>query len=504
MLFAEHESNALKDYLVDLVKAESDADPIVLVNFMMALLKSDLARDKLKERCNEELSLFLDEKTESLVDRVFEALDTKSFLKTTNVPAQAKAQQESEDDDDDDDDTNFKRRGARTTEEQPVETSTASSTKRPLDRDSSSDNGPMPKQPRQDIRLPRMGNRPPKRCFDYDQKGYCLRGDNCPYDHGDNALVMDSMQPQQVQQQGYGNYQQSHLPGGPRSRGPRVAKEDLPYSTRYTPYSTRLVLDSIPDDKCNLDAVNEYFSKFGKLINLSVQPEHRRAFIQYGVHQQALAAYQSPTVIFGNRFVKVFWEKVDEAKDYQEYQERQRQASQPDPEIVKARAAQIAKANEERQKAEQERVKQLLVLQKQKQEQMEKRIQLEKGLMDRLAKAPSGSAEREEILATIHNLNQPVSQQQPPVSAAQQVQPTASLQPEQLPTTLDEKKAEMERLKAKLQQLEAMKKLTTARGAYGGRGAWPARGGYRSFNLDNRHKPAATGSSQPTAPEDSP
>ncbi|KAF9161814.1 hypothetical protein DFQ26_004136 [Actinomortierella ambigua] len=31
------------------------------------------------------------------------------------------------------------------------------------------------------------------RCRDYDQKGYCMRGDQCPYDHGDDRIVVDEL-----------------------------------------------------------------------------------------------------------------------------------------------------------------------------------------------------------------------------------------------------------------------------------------------------------------------
>lgn len=34
-------------------------------------------------------------------------------------------------------------------------------------------------------------NRPKFRCRDYDEKGYCMRGDLCPYDHGADPVVLE-------------------------------------------------------------------------------------------------------------------------------------------------------------------------------------------------------------------------------------------------------------------------------------------------------------------------
>lgn len=328
--------------------------------------------------------------------------------------------------------------------------------------------------------------------------------------NGDGNLTTISDQQKELNNSNY----QGHRGGGPmRTRGRgggrggtgmggnRSHREQLPYTSRYTSYSTKIVVENIPAEHCNIDAVTTYFGKFGKLTNLSVQPDSSRAFLQYSTHQEALAAYQSPAVIFNNRFVKVYWEKVDEEEEKREYLEQLRLASQPDPELIKAKAAQLAKEKEEKQKKHQEQLKKILDFQKQKQQLIERQIEEQKKLMQKLEHAPPGSKEREEILTAMSDLsalikaNQssilssgtattvpPPQQQQSSPSAStpsitataattttsdktetetqeqslDQSSPSLSKEQENKSLTIDEKKAEMERLKAKLASLEAV------------------------------------------------
>lgn len=38
-----------------------------------------------------------------------------------------------------------------------------------------------------------MEQRKKKRCRDYDEKGYCMKGDQCIYDHGPDPVVVDDI-----------------------------------------------------------------------------------------------------------------------------------------------------------------------------------------------------------------------------------------------------------------------------------------------------------------------
>lgn len=68
-----------------------------------------------------------------------------------------------------------------------------------------------------------------------------------------------------------------------------------------------LVVRGIPSDKCNLPSIMEFFSRFGTITNIKVDSKQSRAVLQYEYRSEANAAYNSPDVIFDNRFVKVFW-----------------------------------------------------------------------------------------------------------------------------------------------------------------------------------------------------
>ncbi|KAI8089805.1 uncharacterized protein BX664DRAFT_141916 [Halteromyces radiatus] len=587
MHFSEEELVALKDFLCKLVATESDADPTVLADFMIALLQSDASRDVLYKRCVEELSVFLEEKTDAIVERVFKAIDNGTYMpkdtqpettpaivetKSTATPTTENSSKsklhygEDDEEDDEDDDTNFKRRSNKANTSETVITSSTSTTtttaqKRSFSTDNDTDTGRLNKLQRQHPSTgpgsslteqnggtyPGTSQRPPirksrKRCFDYDEKGYCMRGDFCPYQHGEDHLVVEAAEgttmeslsnnssnlqgrigggPMRIKGRGM-----NRNAGGPGGRGGSTnnikRSEEVPYTSRYTPYSTRIVVENIPPEHCNIDAVTTFFGKFGKLVNLSVQADASRAFLQYATHQEAMAAYQSPAVIFNNRFVKVFWKKMDEEEERKEYLEQQRLASQPDPEAVKAKAAQLAKEREEKQKKQQEHLKKVLEFQKQKQQLMERQIEEHKKLMERLEQAPPGSKEREDIMSAATHLSDLIKSNQrtttatssssssapqstsisPPstveVSGSVTTPPVASpIQSTESPTsTLDAKRAEMERLKAKLASLEAAKlsgqfgSSTYGRGR-GGSHTWATRGG-RSFSLDNRKKATTT------------
>ncbi|KAJ1374461.1 hypothetical protein KIN20_037150 [Parelaphostrongylus tenuis] len=44
---------------------------------------------------------------------------------------------------------------------------------------------------RRDRRSPRLDDRRKRRCRDYDEKGYCMQGDHCVFDHGPDPVVVD-------------------------------------------------------------------------------------------------------------------------------------------------------------------------------------------------------------------------------------------------------------------------------------------------------------------------
>jgi RNA-binding protein 26 len=69
----------------------------------------------------------------------------------------------------------------------------------------------------------------------------------------------------------------------------------------------KIVVENIPSESCTLDNVNEFFKKFGTILNIQMQPQSRKAIIQFKSPDDAFKAWRSPDTIFENRFVKVYF-----------------------------------------------------------------------------------------------------------------------------------------------------------------------------------------------------
>ncbi|KAG0221354.1 hypothetical protein BGW41_006846 [Actinomortierella wolfii] len=187
------------------------------------------------------------------------------------------------------------------------------------------------------------------RCRDYDQKGFCMRGDQCPYDHGDDRIVVDELPRMPFEliggRPGGGPLLHGNIPGMPGMDGapapqfygqgggvmpqvhdPTMLGGALPHLDGMANRGgnggggpgrfpgavgnkdkNQLVVENIPQEFNTIDQVNNYFKKFGPLTNIQVDQVARKALIQYATHEEAHAAYSSPEVIFNNRFVKVYW-----------------------------------------------------------------------------------------------------------------------------------------------------------------------------------------------------
>lgn len=72
-----------------------------------------------------------------------------------------------------------------------------------------------------------------------------------------------------------------------------------------------IVVENIPEEHFSEDEVRTFFSQFGTIVEVSMQPYKHLAIVKYDKWASANAAYRSPKVIFDNRFVKVFWYKDD-------------------------------------------------------------------------------------------------------------------------------------------------------------------------------------------------
>ena len=70
---------------------------------------------------------------------------------------------------------------------------------------------------------------------------------------------------------------------------------------------TTVVVEQIPEESFDEKTVREFFSDFGNIEEITMQAYKRLALVKYEDYQSAKRAYESPKVIFDNRFVKVYW-----------------------------------------------------------------------------------------------------------------------------------------------------------------------------------------------------
>ncbi len=74
---------------------------------------------------------------------------------------------------------------------------------------------------------------------------------------------------------------------------------------------TSIVVEQIPEEKFSESDVRDFFSEFGIIEEVSMQAYKRLAVVKFRDWNAAQRAWQSPKVIFDNRFVKVYWFRPD-------------------------------------------------------------------------------------------------------------------------------------------------------------------------------------------------
>ena len=168
-----------------------------------------------------------------------------------------------------------------------------------------------------------------QRCRDYDTKGFCAAGASCPYEHGNDTYIIPGLNqeydpnnatllnvmPSRV---GHVNVLQSDRGrGGARGRGRGVGnwrgggkRSDSSHIGPNRDRSiTSIVVEQIPEDKCDEQTVRGFFSDFGEIEEVTLEPHKKLAIVKFETNDAATAAYESPKVVFDNRFVKVYWFK---------------------------------------------------------------------------------------------------------------------------------------------------------------------------------------------------
>lgn len=121
---------ALKTWLSKTLEPICDADPSALAKYVLALVKKDKNDRELKALCIDQLDVFLQRETQGFVDKLFEAVNTKSYLpppeptSTVTVREDALEHQEREVRREESRDEERERRGSRRTNHSPQPSTT--------------------------------------------------------------------------------------------------------------------------------------------------------------------------------------------------------------------------------------------------------------------------------------------------------------------------------------------------------------------------------------------
>jgi len=194
-----------------------------------------------------------------------------------------------------------------------------------------------------------------------------------------------------------------------RSRGGLYRNE----GNRHSQASPSLMIENIPDDKCNLDSINQFFKRFGTVVNIKVQPNQKNAIIQFSRTAEATAAIRSPDPIFENRFVKIFYLPTQDNNTPQASVEAIRPTVAP---ITKVDPAPVPDAVVEEQRRKfsellkaKEKVKLATDIQKKKKELVEKQIQQQKAILAKLENPSLDQKDREVLMITLKKLNESIT-----------------------------------------------------------------------------------------------
>ncbi|KAF3203581.1 hypothetical protein TWF192_008383 [Orbilia oligospora] len=347
---------------------------------------------------------------------------------------------------------------------------------------------------------PRQNNRGKRGvCHSFEQKGYCRRGDNCPYLHASPLVVPPPMTPQ-VKGQDEDEYD-PHTPmlspqdlerrtsasfppkttpqprGGGVQRGGRGGarggrSEFSAFGPPKNVHTKTLVVESIPDDKLDEQAIRGYFTAFGPIDSVEVKAENKLAIVKFENQEDAKKAHSSPEPIFNNRFVKVYWMKgegdghpVPQHQQQSEDQQFQQDEMEVDMEDFQRKQEEAQKAHDERMVKKKEIDDQAKKLEEMKADLIRRQEEEKKKLLEKLAKKHAAKGATNGDAETLDTSNK----------ESREAQQTAAL------------KAQLEALEAEATSLgidhskldEPLSELHQS--SYRGRGSFRGRGGFGGY-----------------------
>ncbi|KAK6525656.1 hypothetical protein TWF281_010709 [Arthrobotrys megalospora] len=231
---------------------------------------------------------------------------------------------------------------------------------------------------------PRQNNRGKRGvCHSFEQKGFCRRGDSCPYLHVNPLIVpppvtpqmkgqdedeydphTPMLSPQDLERRASASFPPKNTPqprGGGSQRGGRGGarggrSEFSAFGPPRDVHAKALVVESIPDDKLDEQAVRGYFATFGAIESVEVRVEKKLAIVKFENQEDAKKAHSSPEPIFNNRFVKVYWMKGEGEGHQAPQHQQQSDGQQFKPDEMEVDMEDFQRKQEEAQKAHDERL----------------------------------------------------------------------------------------------------------------------------------------------------
>ena len=271
-----------------------------------------------------------------------------------------------------------------------------------------------------------------------------------------------------------------------------------------------IVVEQIPDDKLDEFTVRDFFSQYGDITDISLQPHRKLALITYGDHATAKAAWSSPKVIFDNRFVKVYWHKpkADRDHDQRPGANGNREGSQPfDAEEFQRQQEEAQKSYEEKHKQRQETEKAKQDLEKQREELLKKQEEEKQRLLQRLGGGTTSGSATPEGGATQspsdENASEQTKQLRAQLAALEAEAKSLGLDPNNSPDTGSSFRGRGRGFGGRGGFAPRGRGYDSSfRGSYRGRGGFPVRGRGGVLRLDNRPKRVAVSGIKPNSEQD--
>jgi hypothetical protein len=135
----------------------------------------------------------------------------------------------------------------------------------------------------------------------------------------------------------------------------------------------------------NEPVIREWFSQFGPLNQIIVDPSWGKAILVYADYDSAAKAWNDPRPVFSNRFVKIWWKKSDPPQESQNLSGGI--VDQVELEVAREAAKKAQREHEEKQRRKQELEKKREELERQRVELLERQRVERERLMEKIKQA---------------------------------------------------------------------------------------------------------------------